>query len=275
MEVVRVSSRREKSAMLIRALSCAAVLLAAAITFAGAAQADPSPPVVLTGLDAGWPDVRAWQANGRLAHYWAPWGEWDLVFAPYPTYHQGIRVAVGDVNGDGRNEIVTAPGRSAFTELRVFDGRTFQQLGTVLPFKDAVWWAGAYVATGDTNGDGRAEIVEGLDSGCCTTLHVLDAVSGDDLAGFFPYGNRSEVGARVASGDVSGDGRAELLASAIGSTRIDFYAPTGGPAFRSIDTNAGGETGPMAFAVGDVSGNARAVIVAAVPTGAGVRVKGV
>src|SRR4030095_10364007 len=128
-------------------------------------------------------------------------------------------VAVGDVNGDGQNEIVAAPGRSAFTELRVFKGRTFRQVGAVLAFNDAVWHAGAFVATGDTNGDGRAEIVEGLDAGCCTTLHVLDASSGADMSGFFPYGDHSEVGARVASGDVNGDGKAELMAAPIGSTR--------------------------------------------------------
>jgi FG-GAP repeat len=87
----------------------------------------------------------------------ADWGEWPLGFSPYPTYQNGVRVAVGDVNGDGRAEIVTAPGGAAFTELKVFDGRTFRELKTLLPFKDASWWAGAFVATGDTNGDGRAD----------------------------------------------------------------------------------------------------------------------
>jgi hypothetical protein len=250
-----------------------AIALATLVALAGAAHADPPAPQILTGLDAGWPDVRGWQTNGRFAHQFAPWGEWNLAFSPYPTYQQGVRVAVGDVNGDGRNEIVTAPGKDAFTELRVFDGRTFRQIDALLPFRDAVWYAGAYVATGDTNGDGRAEVVEGLDSGCCTTLHVLDAVSGGDLSGWFPYGDHSEVGARVASGDVNGDGKAELLSSAIGSSRIDLYAPTGGASFRSIDAFDGGETGPMAFTAGDVAGTDRAEIITAAPTVLGVRVK--
>ncbi len=259
--------------MLRRAFSTGIALAAAAVVLAAPAQADPPAPAMVTGLDAGWPDVRGWQASGRFAHQWAPWGEWDLAFSPYPTYQEGVRVAVGDVNGDGRNEIVTAPGKSAFTELRVFDGRTFRQLAALLPFNDAVWWAGAYVAAGDTNGDGRAEVVDGLDAGCCTTLHVLDAASGKDLSGFFPYGDRSEVGARVASGDVNGDGKAELLAAPIGSTRVDLYAPTGGAPFRSIDVFAGGATGPIAFTAGDVTGNARDEIVVAAPTAAGVTVK--
>jgi hypothetical protein len=259
--------------MLRRVVSTGIALAAAAVVLAAPAQADPPAPAILTGLDAGWPDVRGWQANGRFAHQWAPWGEWDLAFSPYPTYQQGVRVAVGDVNGDGRNEIVTAPGKSAFTELRVFNGQTFQQLGTLLPFKDAVWYAGAYVATGDTNGDGRAEVVEGLDAGCCTTLHVLDAVSGDDLSGFFPYGDHSEVGARVASGDLSGDGKAELLAVPLGSTRISAFAPSGGTPFRTIDAFGSEVTGSVSIAVGNVSGDSRAEIVVAAPTYSGAELK--
>ncbi|HEX6700929.1 MAG TPA: VCBS repeat-containing protein, partial [Gaiellaceae bacterium] len=159
-----------------------ALLATAAAVLTGTAAAAPPPPQIVTGLDAGWPDVRGWDRFGNPAQQYAPWGESPLAFSPYPTYQNGVRVAVGDVNGDGRPEIVTAPGRSAFTELRVFDGRTFEQLGSVLPFRNASWWNGAYVDVGDTNGDGRAEIVDGLDTGCCTTLHVLDATSGADLS---------------------------------------------------------------------------------------------
>jgi FG-GAP-like repeat len=243
------------------------------LVFAGAANADPQPPQILTGLDQGWPDVRGWDGNGHQAQQWADWGEWNLGFSAYDTYQQGVRVAVGDVNGDGRNEIVTAPGKDAWTELKVFDGKSFKQLKTVLPFKDATWWAGAYVATGDTNGDGRDEIVEGLDAGCCTTLHVLDATTGNDLSGFFPYGNNSEVGARVAAGDLNGDGTADVIAVPLGSTRISAFRVSGGAAFRTIDAFGGEITGPVSIAAGDLSGDARAEIVAAAPTAYGVEVK--
>jgi hypothetical protein len=246
---------------------------AGALSLTSLASAAPPAPVILTGLDAGWPDVRGWNANGSQARQWAPWGEWPLAFSPYPTYQDGVRVAVGDVSGDGRPDIVTAPGNNGFTELKVFDGRSFMQLKTILPFKDASWWAGAYVATGDTNGDGRAEIVEGLAPGCCTTLHVLDAGTGADLAGWFPYGDHSEVGARVASADVNGDGKAEVIAEAIGTSRIGIYAPTGGEPFRTIDAFGSDATGPTTFAAGDVLGDGRAEIVAAAPTAGGVHVK--
>jgi VCBS repeat protein/FG-GAP repeat protein len=259
--------------MLRTVVSLVIAIVAAAALLVAAAHADPPPPQIVTGLDAGWPDVRGWDANGTAAKQFAPWGEWNLAFSAYATYQQGVRVAVGDVNGDGRQEIVTAPGKDAWTELKVFDGRTFRQLTTVLPFKDAAWWAGAYVATGDTNGDGRDEIVDGLDAACCTTLHVLSAADGNELSGFYPYGNQSEVGARVAAGDINGDGKADVISIANGSTNINVFAPSGGTPFRTIDSFGGEITGPIAIAAGDVEGDDRAEIVAAAPTSSGVEVK--
>ena len=256
-----------------RTFALTMLLSVGVLSFTTFAAATPAPPAIVTGLDAGWPDVRGWNSNGSQAQQWAPWGEWPLAFSPYPTYQDGVRVAVGDVNGDGRPEIVTAPGNNGFTELKVFDGRSFRQLRTILPFKDAAWWAGAYVATGDTNGDGRAEIVEGLAPGCCTTLHVLDAESGNDLAGWFPYGNNSQVGARVAAADVNGDGKADVIAEPVGTSRISIYAPSGGSAFRTIDAFGADANGPTTFAAGDVAGDARAEIVAAAPTYSGPQVK--
>lgn len=256
-----------------RVLVVAIAFVFACSVVVSSVQAAPAPPAIVTGLDAGWPDVRGWDRFGSAAHQWAPWGEWDLAFSAYSTYQQGVRVAIGDVDGDGHAEIVTAPGKDGFTELRVFDGRTFRQKHSLLPFKDALWWAGAYVATGDTNGDGRAEIVEGLDSGCCTTLHVLDAVSGNDMSGFFPFGDRSEAGARVAAGDVNGDGKAEILAVPVQGRRVNAYTSSGGAPFRSFDAFGPEVVGPISIAAGDVAGDARAELVAAAPTSAGPQVK--
>jgi hypothetical protein len=256
-----------------KVVSIGITIVAAMAIFAGGAKADPPPPQIITGQDAGWPDVRGWDAKGHFAQQFAPWGNSNLDFSAYDTYQQGVRVAVGDVNGDGRNEIVTAPGKDAWTELKVFDGRSYRQLASLLPFKDATWWAGAYIAAGDTNADGRDEIVEGLDASCCTTLHVLDGVSGTDLSGFYPYGNNSQVGARVAAGDLNGDGTADVIAVPIGSTLISAFRTTGGPPFRTIDAFGGEISGPVSIAAGNLTGDARAEIVAAGPTYSGPEVK--
>ena len=204
----------------------------------------------------------------------APWGSNPMAFAAYPTYQYGVRVAVGDVNGDGKAEIVTAPGEGAWTELRIFDGTSFTQLRTVLPFTNAVWWNGAFVATGDTNGDGRAEIVDGLDAGCCTTVHVVDAGTGAELGGGFrPQGDNDETGTRVAAADLNGDGEAEILTVPLGSGKVSAFGTAGGNPFRTYEAFGNEAVGGASLATGDVVGNDRPELSAAANTSGGVQVK--
>lgn len=232
-----------------------------------------APATVVTGPDAGWPDVRGWTADGAQATGAAPWGRYDVRLSPYPTYQQGVRVAVGDLTGDGKPEIVTAPGGGWFTEVRVFDGKTFGRLAAYPPFKDGSGWqAGAYVAVGDTTAAGRGDVIVGLDHGCCTSIRVLQGATGLDRAGFFTYGSSSEVGVRVAAADVNGDGKAEILGTSLANTGVvDFYAPAGGMPFRSIAAFPPGTV--MTIAAGDVLGTSRPELVAAAGIGTSVQVK--
>src|SRR2546421_4072207 len=95
--------------MLLSGAAALVAVLSISAAAGGAAAAGSSPPQIVTGLDAGWPEVGGWDRFGNQAQLLAPWGEGPLSFSPYPTYQNGVRVAVGDVNGDGRAEIVTAP----------------------------------------------------------------------------------------------------------------------------------------------------------------------
>lgn len=258
---------RRYSFSLLCALALAAVTSPAAI-------AAPPPHAIATGLGAGWPEVRTWSAFGGRSRMWTVEGHsWPLQFAAYPTYEKGVRVAVADVTGDGRAEIVTAPGSDAWTTIDVFDGRTYQRVRSLPPWPHGSWWGGAYVAAADTAGDHRAEVVVGLGRGCCTTLHVWDALGESHLAGTFPFGNRSEDGARVAAGDVSGDGKAELIAVPVGSGRVSVLGASGGAPFRSYVPFGAATTGDVTIAAGDLVGDARAEVVAASVTPAGAHVK--
>ena len=226
-----------------RIRSLGSTFLAAAALAAPAAAA-PAPPAIVTGQDAGWPDVRGFDRFGGPAYGSAPWGSWQLAFSPYPTYQKGVRVAVADVDGDGRGEIVTAPGREAFTELRVFDGRTYEQKLTILPFRNASWWNGAFVAAGDVDGDGprrdRRRPRLGL-------LHDAARARRDDRRRslrLLPVRGPSEAGARVAAADVNGDGRAEILAVPVGGGRVSLYPASGGASFRSFEPFGPAAVGP-------------------------------
>lgn len=251
-------------------LSCAGLLTASSTD---AKTLWPPPIAVVTGQDAGWPDVRGWNSAGLPARQIAPWGFNALAFSPYSTYQHGVRVAVGDVNGDGRNEIVTAPAEGGWTELRVFDGTSYNQLGAMLPFKDATWWNGAFVATGNVTGDGRAEIIDGLDAGCCTTVHVVDATTGAETSGFYPYSSNDQRGVEVATADLNGDGKDEILAVPVGGTEVSAFGPGGGNPFRTYDTFGSERIGAVSIAAGDVLGDKKPELATAANTPVGVQVK--
>ena len=80
-------------------------------------------------------------------------------FAYEPNFKGGVRLATGDMDGDGVDEIITAPGRGRAPEIRVFhqDGTELTQFRTMAYATN--FTGGVEVAVGDVNGDGKNDIV--------------------------------------------------------------------------------------------------------------------
>src|SRR5262249_37979990 len=78
----------------------------------------------------------------------------------------GLRVATGDVTGDGVPDVVVANNGAgtARTYIRIIDGRTGQLLPNVLTPAD-YYYGTASLSVGDVTGDGIAGIAVGVDNG--------------------------------------------------------------------------------------------------------------
>src|SRR5262249_54964448 len=110
-----------------------------------------------TGADAGGgPDVKVFLALSDQPLF--------SFFAYDMNFTGGVRVAVGDVNGDGVVDIVTAAGPGGGPNITVLNGKDGTQLLNFFAY-DQNFTGGVFVAAGDVNGDGRADIICGADRG--------------------------------------------------------------------------------------------------------------
>jgi autotransporter-associated beta strand protein len=117
----------------------------------------------------------------------------------------GVRVAVGDVNGDSIPDIITVPGPGGPPEVKVFDGAT----GAVI--RDFYAYAGSMTAGMFVGSNGGNRIVVGPDAGFAPEVKVFNANTTTTLFDFFAYPGFVTGGVRVAMGDVNGDATADIL----------------------------------------------------------------
>jgi hypothetical protein len=83
-------------------------------------------------------------------------------FAYDSSFTGGVSVAVGDVNGDGVDDIATGAGASGGPHVRAFTMATdgLSELASFFAF-DPIVTGGVTVAVGDVDGDGVGDIVVG------------------------------------------------------------------------------------------------------------------
>ena len=156
-------------------------------------------------------------------------GNGDGTFRPQARFAAGSSpnsVAIGDVNGDGRPDLVTANNGSDDVSVLLGNGD-----GTFRPQARFAAGSSPYsVAIGDVNGDGRPDLVT-ANNGSGDVSVLLG--NGD---GTFQPQARFAAGSgpsSVAIGDVNGDGRPDLVTANAGSDDVSVLLNLGSTTFAS------------------------------------------
>jgi autotransporter-associated beta strand protein len=223
-----------------------------------------------------------------LVNVYSPTGTLIRSFTPFGSFAGGIRTAVADFTGDGVQDVAVTTGPGAVVQVSVFDGVTGGAVLNVFPFEPPVgspssqqFTGGAFVAAGDIDSDGVAELVITPDQGGGPRVV---AYKGGTFAPFISYFGINDPnfrgGARAAVGDINNDGYAEVVVSAgfEGGPRISIWdgkALTSAQ-FQNVvpDFFAFEETlrNGAYVAVGDVNGDGYGDLIAGAGPGGGPRV---
>lgn len=145
-----------------------------------------------------------------------------------PAFLGGVNVAAGDLNGDGRDEIITSPQTAGAPVVITFNADGDKVGPPAFYAYGASFTGGVKVAAGDIDNDGRDEIVTGAGRGGGPHVRIFNK-DGAGLGGFFAFAPSFSGGINVAAGDFNGDGRAEIAVGAGpgGGPHVKLFADNG------------------------------------------------
>src|SRR6266540_4105105 len=170
---------------------------------------------------------------------------------PYPTLAIGAQsVAIGDLNGDGKLDLVVAYASSKYSVfLGIGNGSFNQQTPISLSGNKNL----SSVAIADLNGDGKLDLaLANYDSNTVSVL--LGNVGGGFQAQTqYPTGTNPSS---VAIGDLNGDGRLDLAVANFGSNNVTVLLGNVGGGFQAQTQYPTG-TNPSSVAIGDLNGDGR------------------
>jgi fibronectin-binding autotransporter adhesin len=144
----------------------------------------------------------------------------------------GVRVAAGDLNGDGKAEVITGSKNSVFANKLTLVHENVNHYviapsprtvvsASQIQFSPASDTAGVFVAVGDYSGTGRNDVAVGYTANKMARIRVVNGVDRRTrVMDAFSFVAGPDGGVAVAMKDVSNDGKAEVIAAGAYGTSI-------------------------------------------------------
>ncbi|HTW96295.1 MAG TPA: S8 family serine peptidase, partial [Candidatus Methylomirabilis sp.] len=231
----------------------------------GDINGDKKEEIIVGAGPGGGPQVKIFDLDGNLQ---------GQFFAYDKSFRGGVKVATADLDNDGKDEIIAAPGAGMKPEVRIFDGQG--HLKNKFLAYAATFLNGVNVAVGDVDGNGAPEIITGTGFGGGPQVRIFDA-NGKLQGQFFAYDSKFRGGVNVTVAD--------LFGGAVNHKESIITAPGkgGGPQIRIFDNSgvvqgqffAYGQSfhGGVSVAAGDIDSDGLAEIVTGAGPGGGPHVR--
>lgn len=174
-------------------------------------DSDGEKEIVTVPAKNGSANVKVFAMNGTQEASWNA----------YPAgFTMGALVAVADLDGDGKTEVVTAPADGS-AQIRIFNS-TGTPVGQ-FDYHDTLRTGAASLNLVDMDADGVREIVVTPRAGG-NEVRVLDP-AGKVKTKFYAYAAEFQGGSRLAIGDMDGDGEKEFVAlpNSNGSAQVRVF----------------------------------------------------
>ena len=193
-------------------------------------------------------------------------------FNAFTTGASAPSLAAGDTDGDGDDEIIVARSIGGQPQVRIYTSSGI--LLHAFFATTATFRGGVYVAAGDTDGDGDAEVIVGSGRGALPRVRVF-TVQGTLIRSFSAYETTYRQGVTVGAGDLDGDGTIEIVTGPAGARVPDVRVfSTLGVLQRSMQAYAATYRSGVQLSVGDLTddGKSEIVVGTAARNGAQVRI---
>lgn len=198
--------------------------------------------IVTAAGPGGGPHVRVFHLNNDLTIN-EPFG--NGFFAYTPNFSGGVYVATGDVNGDGKDDIITGAGPGGGPHVRIWtlgqDKHSWVELGGYFAY-DGAFQGGVYPSAGNVISEAqdapvKDEVMTVPSYGGGPHVKIFDSLTGHVAQQFFAFDTNDDQGYRITSGDFDFDTVDDVAVGRASSGELYIVQITGAGPIRLVTPN--------------------------------------